>query len=315
MLFTSCVISGYLLLNASSTDNLPLQSFAHADSLILSELKNFSISDKQIHVVQTNIDSNFIRKTYRVRVAPQFSKTQLHAELNKTFYNYSVSTPGKVSFPHKDISIHLEYNNTVIRSIILQSDPNLSITRNRASLLLVFEEVPDNELLTELTSLGEPFPVVLKVENPMQANQLRDEVGKKYPRIIYWLQSRNSGNIFTAGLQEVEAIFKQMKEVMPDAVILRILDSESASDRERRQAVAQSGLSSVRLREPIIFDDNLGKSAFMDKLDTFARQTSSQNHPVAIISADNSIISWLKEHLPELKKNGLEFVPPPVTNN
>lgn len=315
MLFASCVISGYLLLNTSATNKRPLQSFAHADSLILSELKNFSISEDQIRVVQTKVDSNFVRKTYWVRVAPQFSKTQLHAEINKTFYDYNVSTPGKVSFPHKDISIHLEYNNTVIRSIILQSDPDLSITRNRASLLLVFDEVPGNDVLTELTSLGEPFPVVLKVENPMQANQLREEVGNKYPKIIYWLQSRNNGNIFTAGSQEVQAVFKQMKDVMPDAVILRISDSEPTPDSERRRAVAQSGLSSVRLREPIVFDDNLGKSAFMDKLDTFARQSSSQDHPVALISADKLIIDWLKERLPELKKNGLEFVPPPVTYN
>lgn len=315
MLFISCVISGYLLLNASSTNHRPLQSFAHADSLILSELKNFSIADDQIRVVQTTVDSNFVRKTYRVRVAPQFSKTQLHAELNRIFYSYNVSTPGRVKFPHKDVNIHLEYNNTVIRSIILQSDPDLTITRNRASLLLVFEEVPDNDVLTELTSLGEPFPVVLKVENPMQANQLREDVGNKYPRIIYWLQNRNRDDVVSVGSQEAQAIFKQMKEVMPEAVILRILNSESAPDSKKTGVVVRSGLSSVRLREPIVFDDNLGKSAFMDKLDIFARQSSSQNHPVALITADNRIIGWLKERLPELKKNGLEFVPPPITNS
>lgn len=303
-----------MLLSFSSVNNRTLQSFAQADSLIMSELQNFNIPEEHIRVVQTRVDSNFMRKSYRVRVAPQFSKTQLHAELNKTFHDYNVSTPARVTFPNKDITIYLEYNNTVIRSISMQTDPELSIIKNRASLLLIFDQVPGDDVLTELTSLGEPLPIVLKVENPMQANKMREELENKYSRIVYWLQSKNNENILPVRSMEAQAVFKQMKEVMPDAVILRILDTETTPADERGRLVAQSGLSSINLAEPVIFDDKLSKSAFMDKLNTFANQSTSQNHPVGLIMANKRIIGWLKEQLPELKKNGLEFVPPPSTN-
>lgn len=117
-----------------------------------------------------------------------------------------------------------------------------------------------------------------------------------------------------AGLTEAQVVFKQMKEVMPDAVILRILDTETATADERRRLAAQTGLSSVTLTKPVIFADELGKSAFMDKLNTFANQSTSHNHPAGLIMANKQMIGWLKEQLPELKKDGLEFVPPPTTN-
>lgn len=306
LLFASCVISGFLLLNSSPEEIRRLQSFAEADSLIRNEFRNFNITDDQVRMTQITVDSNFVRKTYRVRVAPQFSKTQFHAELNETFYPYQVSTPGKMIFPNRDVTIHLEFNDTIFRTIRLQSDPDLSLTRNLASMLLVFDEVPGDDILNELISLGEPFPVVLKADNPMEADRMRDELDGRYPRIIYWMQSGNNGGS-GATPKEVQATLKQMREVMPGATIL-YLDED---DEQLSSLYRQSGLTVVSLSSPVIFDNIAGKSTFMDKLDAFAGESVTQNHPVALVHGGERIISWIRERLPELKKNGVEFVPPP----
>lgn len=311
LLFVACIISGYLFINTPGAGVLKLQSLAQADTLIMEELDNFNIADDQIRVVTTRVDSNFSRKTYWVRVPPQFSKTQLHAELNKTFHQYSVSTPAKVIFPHKDINIHLQLNDTIIRTIKLQSDPSLTISKKRASLLLVFDDIPDGDLLSELKSLGEPFYLVLKVENPIQANQFRDELTRKYSRVIYWLQ-HHGGNMPEVRAHEVRAVLKQMKEIMPEETFLYLPDSNNLSTDSNHRLFTQSGLQLVLLQNPVIFENNLGKSAFIDKLDTFAHQASTQDHPVALVMADKSVINWIKERLPILKKNGLDFVPPPT---
>ena len=82
---------------------------------------NFNIPPQQIQTEPVFSDSIFSRKLYHVEVPNYLSKTQLHAELNQIFYDYSIRTPARVYFPEKNIDIHLLYKGIIIRTIRLKT--------------------------------------------------------------------------------------------------------------------------------------------------------------------------------------------------
>lgn len=121
LLFISCFVSGYSFFSVSDHTAKHLQSFAQADSLIRQELALFNIRPHQIQTESIVIDSSFSRKVFHVEVPDYLSKTEIHAELNETFYPFAVKTPGRVLFPDKHIKIHLVYQDTIIRTLFLKA--------------------------------------------------------------------------------------------------------------------------------------------------------------------------------------------------
>src|SRR5699024_1238225 len=163
-------VSGYILLAASDGTPKKLQSLARADSLIAYELAKFNIASQQIRRSSITVDSSFNRKVYRINLSPGFSKTQLHAELNRTFHPLGISTPARVTFPDRQMRIHLEHEGTIVRPLVLHIDPDLAYRRARASIIVVLNEFPGNCLLYKLISFGQPILAVLPTDYLMQAN-------------------------------------------------------------------------------------------------------------------------------------------------
>lgn len=122
LLLISCFISGYILVSAPDRTAVTLTSFAQADSLITQELSNFNIQPAQIRTEAVFTDTTFARKIYYVDVPDYLSKTQIHAELNQVFYDYSIKTPAQIVFPEENMNIHLLYEGTVIRTISLKTN-------------------------------------------------------------------------------------------------------------------------------------------------------------------------------------------------
>lgn len=305
LLLISCFISGYLLIFSSSGGSKRLQNIAQADSLIQQELDDFNIDEQQIRISTTQVDSNFSRKTYHIGVPYEFSKTQFHAELNRRFHEYTVQTPAKVTFPEQNVDIHLLYRGTVIRTLSLQTDPELEITQNKISILVTFDESPDDEVITQLASLGEPISVVIKIDNPMDANDLKKQVN--YDRIIFWLQDGNGENLLAANPGTAISKLKQLNNVLPEAHILQL----QQVGQTQQQIISKTNLTFINAANALLLDEEMGKTAFMEELNSMHAKPEQS---IAIISGSSTTISWLQEKLPDLKKSGIDLVPPPQTN-
>lgn len=303
LLLVSCFISGYMLFATSEGGSKRLRNLAQADSLILGELRDFNISEQQIQISTTRIDSNFSRKTYLVGLPYQFSKTQLHAELNSTFHDYSIETPARVTFPEQNVNIHLTYKGNVIRTVSLQTDPDLTINKNNVSIAVTFDQIPDEDLISKLASLGEPIPLILEVENPMQANNLNKEIGSRYNRIIFWLQNENGEDLLNADPGSAVNKLKQLNDVLPDARLLQF----DAGEQVRKNLVANTNLEFIDASDALLLHEGMGKASFFEE---FHKLQENPTYSMVVITGNETTLSWLQEKLPELKKAGLNLVPP-----
>lgn len=293
-----------MLFVSSEGGSQQLRSLAQADTLINKELAAFNIPNQQLRISTVHVDSNFSRKIYHVNVPFQFSKTQLHAELNNTFHKYGVQTPARVLFPGKDVRIELVYHGNVIRTIAIQTDPDLILSQNKISILVVFNQVPDDELLSELASLGEPIPVVLTIDSPMQANELSKELKPRYRHVMFWLQNEDGNDLIKSNSKEAINKLKQMEDIMPNATML-LLDNNKA--QEKKKLVAQTDIAFVDAGNALMLHEDLGKASFLEGLDKLANDPS---HSMAMITGNETTISWLSEKLPELKKAGADIIYP-----
>lgn len=311
LLLVACMVSGYMLFIHSGGVDQQLKSPARVDSLIQTELGNFNIGDKQIRISSTQVDSTFSRKIYHLAVPYQFSKTQFHAELNRRFHPYSVKTPATVTFPQEDMDIHLLYHNTVIRTVSIQTDPDLIFNQNRISLLILFENMPGEKIISQIQRLGEPIPIVLKIKNPMQANAYRKKLGNKYSRVIFWLQNENGIDHIKADRSNAITKLKQLQEILPEATMLYRNESDQAFMKDKKQLITRTKMTFVDAVNALMLREEMGKSSFLQNLD---KLQSSQLHSMAVINGNDITLSWLNEKLPELKKGGANIIAPPKTN-
>lgn len=307
LLLISCIISGYMLFAGPGGEGKRLNSLAQADSLIQNKLSEFNINDDQVRISTNRVDSNFIRKTYHIGLPYQFSKTQFHAELNRTLHQYSIKTPAKVTFPEQNIDIHLLINGTVIRTLSLQTDPELVMNRNKVSILITSEELPGKTLIAKLASLGEPIPLVIKIEDPMHANELTKKIGNQYNRIIFWLQNSDGENLMTANPDNAITKLKQLEDILPKAHILQFRQN----DQKQQQLMTKTNLTFISAADALLLHEEMGKASFFEELD---KLRSQPEHSIAVINGSNQTLDWLKEKLPELKKAGIDLVSPPQTS-
>lgn len=303
LLLVSCFISGYMLFATSEGGTKRLQNLAQADSLILDELADFNVNEQQIQTSTTRVDSHFSRKTYLVGVPYQFSKTQFHAELNNSLYQYSIQTPAKVTFPEENVNIHLAYKGNIIRSVSLQTDPKLAINRDRASLLVTFDELPSQDLISRLISMGEPIPVVLKVENPMQANRFIKKLKGRYNRILFWIQNEDGEDMLKTNPSAAIQKLKQLEDVLPQAHILQF----ETGEQTQQKLVANTDLTYINASDALLLHEGMGKASFFEG---FHKLQTRSDYSMAVITGNETTLTWLQEKLPELKKAGIELVSP-----
>ncbi len=306
LLLVSCFISGYILLNAPSSNTKQLQSLAHADSLIQNQLENFNISNDQITITTTPVDSNFIRKTYTIGVPYGFSKTQFHAELNHFLHPYDINTPARVTFPAQDINIQLSYRDAVIRTISLQTDAELSLQKNNMSILMAFDEVPDDQTLSELASLGEPIPLVIKIEQPMEIQDLKEELNGRYTPILFWLQNKNGKDLVKTNPDAATERLNRLQDISQNTTVLVLQDEEKIS-----KLGSFSNITFITADNALLLHEEIGKDSFSDELKVLQKNNSAHT---ALVMGNTNTVTWLKEQLPDLKKAGINVVAPPKLN-
>ncbi|MDZ7657884.1 hypothetical protein [Fodinibius sp.] len=234
-----------------------------------------------------------------------FSKTQFHAELNNALYPFGIQTPARVTFPQKNVDIQLSYKETVIRTISLQTDPKLSLQQNDISLLLSFDEIPESQLISQLNTLAEPIPLVLKIEQPMQVQTLKKELNGKYPSVIFWFQNKNGNDLIKTNPQAARARLDRLQDISPNSRVL-ITQNDASSLLENFSRLTFVDASNAQL-----LHEQLGKKVFYEELTLLQSNTQSY---LALITGTETTVEWLIEKLPDLKKAGARIIPPPKMN-
>lgn len=122
LLVVSCAASVYLLMVVEPLSVHQLTSPQQLDSLINDSFREFNISDSQIRTQTIRIDSIFTRRRYVVEVSRAFSKTSFHYRLHQRLWSYDAETIGRVEFPDKNLRVHVEYDETIHRTIYLYTE-------------------------------------------------------------------------------------------------------------------------------------------------------------------------------------------------
>ena len=121
LLITACIISGILLAIIPASNTHKFESLDQIDNLIEESFSELGIPENQFRTSNIQVDSTFSRKIYRTEVSKQFSKTSFHLNLHHKLFDLQAETYARVSFPEEDMRIHVYVNNTVQRSIFLNT--------------------------------------------------------------------------------------------------------------------------------------------------------------------------------------------------
>ena len=122
LLLLSCTAAIVLLWKVDAPSGTRLTSASQLDSLITATLHEHHIPENRVRMRTVEIDSLFSRNIYTVRVLSDFSKTSFHYSLNQKLQPYQAGTIGHVQFPERNLRIHLLVNETVHRTIFLNSE-------------------------------------------------------------------------------------------------------------------------------------------------------------------------------------------------
>jgi len=307
----SCLISLSILIWAPKPDSSSLQNLSQADSLIYNELGRFNIHPNQISSYPVKVDSVFTRKVYYVDVPPTFSKTQLHADLNRQFHDYEVKTPARVNLMDKTMDIYLYHNQSIIRTLHLRNDQSIQIKHYIASIIMTFDEVPSNELIQDLISFGEPIPLVVSVHSAMRADEVKKQLSRIYNRLGVWLKNDDGQNLLenhetTNALKEL----KHLQEIAPGTPVISFANLESEPVTDFKEALTRLDLTYIDVHNALILDPASGEADFKAELQQWVNRARQGERPVALIKGNVQSLRWLYEVLPDLKKKGLVIRPP-----
>lgn len=299
-----------MLLKSDGRASQKLVQFSQADSILLEQFNKFRIADENIRVQAVEVDSQFTRKTYYVAVPPGFSKTQLHAELHRTFYPMDVDMPAEVTFPDEDFRIHLLYDQTIFRSIYLETDSDLTLSRNFASIIIAYDEVPPEDELEAIEQMGEPIALALIVDNPLKANELRSDLAPFFSEAIFWLQDENGNSIPGPNSARESARFTRLQESVPEARVLSFISAEELASKIQNKGKIRL----VDVSDALMLNPADGSNIFRQELKKLMQQSQNLQHPVAVVMGSEESVNWLQQELPELKKSGLRIIKPPTMN-
>ncbi|MDR8391753.1 divergent polysaccharide deacetylase family protein [Aliifodinibius sp. S!AR15-10] len=313
LLFISCTISALILVYSEDTQSNELQTFAQADSLIVHTLQNFNVNRNQIRVRSIEVDSTLTRKKFTVDVPPRFSKTLLHAELNRTFHPLSVRTPARISLPEEHMVIQFVHMGTVIRTLSLQTDEDLVLERDIASIIVAFEETPSPSMIESVIRFGEPIPIALRVSNSEEVRERIQNINQDYPYICYWIEPTKSADESRNTLPPL-SLLEHVPQNTPILNFRNVSFLSSKTAKPITKTASEKNITFIDVNDALVLDSNLGETFFKQELDKFAARARQQEHPVAIVMADDESLEWVREKLATFKKSGLYLIHPPQIN-
>ena len=194
-LLSACSIVSVLLLKQQSDNPKRLSSLNMADSLIANACRSFNINNSAYHVETVSVSPHFKRKIWHVSLPVNLSQTFFHYDLARKLYPYDIRTPAKVDLKDGTMNIQVYYKDTVIRTVTVSNDTNSVRYDMPASIILFFNQRPDENMTDLIRSLGEPVMIAFKTNRVVQTDSWLHVSGIEDFNMAYWIEPESSRTI------------------------------------------------------------------------------------------------------------------------
>lgn len=301
LLFSLCVVSGFLLLTEARDETSDLHSVHQLDSLINLSLRQFNISAHQIERKTIFVDSLGARLDYQLRVPSAFSKTLFHASLADVFHPYGIRTPSTVDIVEHSMKLHFLRAETIVARMQLSNDTSLSLNHYRASIAFYSDEPVSSNLLREMQRFGEPFALIYQVEALKEAERLfdRHRQGLLKNQVPYWwIRNRDFGTLYFE-------MTGKLHTMAPNARLVLFVDADDGGNRRLWNELQRQDWNVVlagkaqRLSEEESMEN---MSNLFRRFNTLAREGGQ---PLMLIPLNQRTLAHLETLLPDYKRNGL----------
>jgi hypothetical protein len=310
LLLISCIAAFLLHVTYSPQALDQFRHSAEIDSLITLNFDRFNISSSQVRTRTIVLDTTSARKVYTVRVPPGFSKTQWHYELDKLMQPYRSATPARVIFPDQHLRIHVTYGTNVVRTIQLQTDPDLRLYRDFASLIIIFDRPPSGAILNQIQALGEPIHIAIRSQSPRTEFENIRNLRREYPYVVWGLQ-KNNGQPFDQ-LSDMDPFLNRInlvEQLDPGARILFSNPFEEITE-SFRQNTGRLNVMLIDISEAITIRDLSDSPQVTRTKQELSERSSLRWPPMVIVEGTNANIQRLQQFVEELKQDHVQLRSP-----
>lgn len=309
-LLSACSIVSVLLLRQQSDNPGMLTSLNMADSLIASACHSFNISKSAYHIETIPVSAHFKRKVWHVSLPVNLSQTFFHYDLAQKLYPYNIQTPAKVNLKDGTMDIQVYYHDTVIRTIAVKNDTNSVRYDMPGSIILSFNQRPDEDVTDLIRSLGEPILLAFKTSRVVQTDSWLHVPGIENFSISFWIEPESSQDRKS---EDKWYLGEQVRNLMKMLHHPQILIGPDVNDNQRHLWIKISrtrGLRAVDASDALWLSSDASGRSVTSMIDRFYKQASLGHHPILVMSANKKNIEELKQTIPNYRKRGLVIIPP-----
>ncbi len=309
-LLSACSIVSVLLLKQQSDNPKRLSSLNMADSLIANACRSFNINNSAYHVETVSVSPHFKRKIWHVSLPVNLSQTFFHYDLARKLYPYDIRTPAKVDLKDGTMNIQVYYKDTVIRTVTVSNDTNSVRYDMPASIILFFNQRPDENITDLIRSLGEPVMLAFKTNRVVQTDSWLHVSGIEDFNVAFWIEPESSKNHKSDDKWYLGEQIRNLTKMLHHP---QILIGPDVDDNQRNLWInicQTRGLRMVDASNALWLSSDASGRSVTNMVQRFYKQASLGHHPILIMSADKKNIEELKQTIPDYRKRGLVIVPP-----
>jgi hypothetical protein len=310
LLVVSCVTTLLLHFTYTPDQRDYFRNTTEIDSLITLNLDRFNIPGNQVRTNTIMLDTTATRKVYTVRVPPGFSKTQWHYELDKLFRPYQAATPARVLFPERHLRIHVMYGTNIVRTIQLQTDPNLRLYRDFASLIMKFDRPPSRGVLNQIEALGEPIHLAIRSQSPRTEFEGIRDLRREYPYVV-WAIKKNSGQPFDQTSDMDQFLSRvQLIEQLDSGTRILFHNPFDTITESFTQSAGRLSIMLIDISEALSIQDLSDSQQVSRVKQQLLERSSLQWPPMVIVEGTNANIQRLQGFVEELKQDHVQLRSP-----
>lgn len=122
LLLAACSLCGVILFTSKTSASRSVSTPEALDSLVQELVIQYEPDINRIRRTSVTADSTFSRKITYLYTPPSFSKTTFHHEMQNRLSPFQIDLPARVTFPDKDMDIHLIHQGTIWHTVRLLTE-------------------------------------------------------------------------------------------------------------------------------------------------------------------------------------------------
>lgn len=311
VLLLSSVLLVFLLLSTQRTERPSLRDIAEIDTLIYRELAAFNIGQDHIRSRTRRVDSAFSRVEHFVSVPPRVSKTFIHSEIHQQVQDFGINDPAVVEFPQKDLRIHFLKQGTIVRSLTLRTDTALVFRNYPVRVFFFTSSSPDVENAQKIHDLGEHLPLMLKTNNPDEAESWFESVNDIISPVYVWLHDPDQTAVEM--LNNEYWLNERIPRIANISSNVQIMINQPGKNvplkRSVRSLLNQYDVMLLSTSDMLTINKEISVYNQERIREQFVQRAISDQVPLLSIALSEKNAEWITKHQKEFKKMGIAFYP------